>query len=248
MQRELGARAVLDGVNPIVIRGGALWVSGEKIAQERLRVEFVGTRVAVGVVAVHPIERVEGLGVLIVGITIDEGFHLVLIRCFVLGLVAQLVFRGPDVIAFVIGGFVHQRLRFVEGGARVVLHRTAHLQRLELSPIRHGGVGIEARGFLERAIGLEVPEIVEQAEALIEVGLRLRRIGRDLHAGVADALHQRRRGKIGVILAGHAAVVVHHRRLSAHVGRRKSACDKNESAEAKKSNVSRRSIARLTSH
>jgi len=48
------------------------------------------------------------------------------------------------------------------------------------TPVRHGAFGIELRGLLERADGRAVIESVNESQALIEITLRLRRIGRDL--------------------------------------------------------------------
>jgi hypothetical protein len=68
-----------------------------------------------------------------------------------------------------------------------------HFESLELTPVRHRGIGIEAHSFFEGAIGFEIPEIMEQAKPLIEIGLRRFGARRDGEVGIADALHQRGR-------------------------------------------------------
>jgi hypothetical protein len=56
------------------------------------------------------------------------------------------------------------------------------------APIAHGALRIDANALFEGAGGFVIPEVVEQAETLIEPGLRLGR-GRDGEMAVADAGH-----------------------------------------------------------
>jgi hypothetical protein len=58
------------------------------------------------------------------------------------------------------------------------------------APIRHGELGIEVRGALEGARGFIVIESVDEPQALIEEGLRLRVLGGDRMMPMAVAAHE----------------------------------------------------------
>jgi hypothetical protein len=64
----------------------------------------------------------------------------------------------------------------------------AEHQRLIEAPVAHGALRIDANALLKGAGGFVVPEVVQQAEALVEPGLRLGR-RRDSDMAVADAGH-----------------------------------------------------------
>src|SRR6202030_1454445 len=58
-------------------------------------------------------------------------------------------------------------------------------------PIRHGQFGVELRGALEGAGGFVVIEGVDEPQALVEEGLRLRVLGGDRMMPIAVAGHER---------------------------------------------------------
>ena len=67
-------------------------------------------------------------------------------------------------------------------------------QHERVTPVRHRAVGIEARGFGERAGCLGVIESVRQVHALIDEELRTRRLGRHLEGVRAQVLQPGREG------------------------------------------------------
>jgi hypothetical protein len=75
-------------------------------------------------------------------------------------------------------------------------------------PVAHRAPGVEARPLAEGLLGLDVVEPVHEPEALVEVRLGLRRIGRDGLVVAAEALEEQRRlGRRapGVVMGGELA-------------------------------------------
>ncbi len=61
------------------------------------------------------------------------------------------------------------------------------------SPPAHGALGIGFVGLLEGTDGLEVPEVVEEVEALLKPEFCVGAGGSDVDGGIAGASHQVRR-------------------------------------------------------
>ena len=103
---------------------------------------------------------------------------------------AEIGLRGVDVELVGGAGVGFETLGIGQGLLDVGLDGfvAAHVEGLRETPVAHGAVGIDADGLLEGFRGFVVPEIVKEAEALIEPGLRFG-CGLDGDVAVADAGH-----------------------------------------------------------
>ncbi len=169
-------------------------------------------------VASAQMDRQEQLRIDIVRIFVNQRFHLGTILFISVVLVLLGLLRS-DIKLLVIGRLVHQRFGLFERGFLDILHGRIVADRLHDSPIRHGRIRIQARGFFKSAIGLEIPEAMQQVETLIEVSLRLRGFRGDFEMAVADSGDAGRRAHLGHFVIARRVVFVAGNRSDAEHGR-----------------------------
>jgi len=230
----LGARAVLDGVDPVVMGGRVVRMRSEDVAQDRLAVELTDLGAAVrGLIPLAQEVGEEDLRLEIVRIEVDQRLHLLdepdALLCLRFGRIRLGLLRilllpwierrgGADVEALVLARLAAQLDGTVEGGLTfAALLAGVVLQRPPDAPPPHGAGGIETHRLAEGAHGLEVPETVQEIEPLVEIALRLRGAG-DLERRVADAVHERRRRKAPHLRHGGVVTGRAGRRLGGALG------------------------------
>ena len=90
----------------------------------------------------------------------------------------------PTTAATIVDG--HAMARNGEAGRALGVFVIGHRH----APVGHGAIGIEQRHLTEGALGLEVPEAMKLADALLEELLRLGGLGADWKANVACLAHE----------------------------------------------------------
>lgn len=204
VQRGFGVVAAFDGVDPVMVGGGAVRMLGERLAEQRLGIYLSLFGPGAALVSAFEFEGEEEFGVDVLGEAVDDllpKMHVSKRADGSLRVVVFVVFvrlRGFDIKLLVFAGGGRKLVGFFErdgdrGFVGVGIERFGAVD----APVAHGTFGIEAGGLAEGAQGFVVPEIVQQIEALIEPNLRFGGAGCNREMAVADALHVQGRSGLG---------------------------------------------------